>query len=145
LRVAVYYGTQTGTSARFAGELEQDLRHKYGKHVHVRLIDLEQVTAERAEDMFTRGHEPLAVFLQSTYGDGEPTDSSLDFLNWLRDQASDGRLPDLLQRLKFCVFGLGNSSYEQFNAAGKLIDRSMKSLGATRLMDIHLGDDDCDP
>ncbi len=144
LRVAVYYGTQTGTSARFAGELEQDLRHKYGKHVHVRLIDLEQVTAERAEDMFTRGHEPLAVFLQSTYGDGEPTDSSLDFFNWLRDQASDGRLPDLLQRLKFCVFGLGNSSYEQFNAAGKLIDRSMKSLGATRLMDIHLGDDDCD-
>ena len=36
-------------------------------------MDLEQVTTERAEVIFTRGHEPLAIFLQSTYGDGEPT------------------------------------------------------------------------
>jgi len=144
LRVAVYYGTQTGTSARLARELEEATLHRYGKQVYVRLIDLEQVTAERAEVIFTRRHEPLAIFLQSTYGDGEPTDSSLEFIHWLRDQADDGRLPELLKGLTFCVFGLGNSSYEQFNAAGKCVDHSLKSLGAARLMKLHLGDDDYD-
>ena len=129
LRVAVYYGTQTGTSARLAREVEEATLHRYGKQVHVRLMDLEQVTAERAEVIFTRGHEPLAIFLQSTYGDGEPTDSSLEFIHWLRDQADDGRLPELLKGLTF-GFGLGNSSYEQFNAAGKCVDHSLKSLGA---------------
>ena len=62
-------------------------------------MDLEQVTTERAEVIFTRGHEPLAIFLQSTYGDGEPTDSSLEVNHWLRDQADDGRLPELLKGL----------------------------------------------
>ena len=142
VHIVVYFGTQTGTSERFAREIEQDINHRYGKSVRVRTSDLEHVNAQNAEDEFARDHKPLAIFLQSTYGDGEPTDSSLQFVNWLRGQAEDGRLPDLLKPLTFSVFGLGNSSYEQFNAAAKLVDRCLHCLGAERLLKIHLGDDD---
>lgn len=143
LRVAVYYGTQTGTSERFAREVEEEFKRRYGNAVRVRTTDLEHVTADSAEDTFSQGHEPFAVILQSTYGDGEPTDTSTEFVHWLRDQAEDGRMPDLLENLTYSVFGLGNSSYEQFNAAAKLVDKSMHALGAVRLLKIHLGDDDC--
>jgi NADPH-ferrihemoprotein reductase len=142
--VAVYYGTQTGTSERFAREVEEEVKRRYGRAVRVRTTDLEHVTADTAEDTFTQGgHEPFAIFLQSTYGDGEPTDTSTEFVHWLRDQAEDGRMPDLLENLTYSVFGLGNSSYEQYNAAAKVVDKSLKSLGAVRLLKIHLGDDDC--
>ena len=143
LRVAVYYGTQTGTSERFAREVEEEMKRRYGKAIRVRTTDLEHVTADSAEDVFTQDHEPLAIFLQSTYGDGEPTDTSTEFVHWIRDQAEDGRMPDLLENLTYSVFGLGNSSYEQFNAAAKLVDKSAHALGALRLLKIHLGDDDC--
>ena len=40
LRVALYYGTQTGTSERFARETEEEIKRRYGKHVKVRTTDL---------------------------------------------------------------------------------------------------------
>ena len=142
VRIVIYFGTQTGTSERFAREVEQEINQRYGKSVRVRTSDLDGLNTQNAEDHFTSDHEPLTIFLQSTYGDGEPTDSSLQFVNWLRDQAEDGRLPDILKNLTYSVFGLGNSSYEQYNAAAILVDRCLHCLGAERLLKIHLGDDD---
>ena len=52
-------------------------------------------------------------------------------------------MPDMLENLTYSVFGLGNSSYEQYNAAAKVVDKSAHALGAVRLLKIHLGDDDC--
>jgi NADPH-ferrihemoprotein reductase len=82
LRMALYYGTQTGTSERFAHEIAEEIKHRYGKTVVVRTSDIENLTADNAEDVLTTNHEPFAIFLQSTYGDGEPTDTSTDFVHW---------------------------------------------------------------
>ena len=51
----------------------------------------------------------LHVFLQSTYGDGEPTDASSEFVYWARDLADDGRMSDLFKSITYCVFGLGTA------------------------------------
>ena len=59
-------------------------------------------------------------------------------MHWLRDLADDARMPDLLAGLTYSVFGLGNSSYERYNAAAKTVDKSLHAVGATRLMKIHL-------
>jgi len=53
------------------------------------------------------------AFVVSTYGDGEPTDNAKDFMNWLLD---DAREPNMLNRLKYIIFGLGNKTYEHYNA-----------------------------
>ena len=142
LRIAVFFGTQTGTSERFAREVEAELNQRYGTAVCVRTADLENVTPDLADESFCAKEEPLAIFLQSTYGDGEPTDTSTEFVHQLRDLAGSGKMSKHLQKLTFSVFGLGNSSYEHFNAAAKLLDKSLEQLGATRLVDIYLGDDD---
>ena len=51
VRVAVHYGTQTGTSERFAREVEQELKQRYGNAVCVQTSDLEHLTADIAEDV----------------------------------------------------------------------------------------------
>ncbi len=40
------------------------------------------------------------------------------------------------------VFGLGNKTYEHFNATGKYTDKRLAELGGNRVFDLGLGDDD---
>jgi hypothetical protein len=40
------------------------------------------------------------------------------------------------------VFGLGNKTYEHYNSMGKFWDARLAELGAHRVYDMGLGDDD---
>lgn len=40
------------------------------------------------------------------------------------------------------VFSLGNKTYEHYNAMGKYVDKRLEELGAKRIFDLGLGDDD---
>ena len=40
------------------------------------------------------------------------------------------------------MFGLGNKTYEHFNAMAKFVDKRMAELGAERIYEIGMGDDD---
>lgn len=42
----------------------------------------------------------------------------------------------------FQVFGLGNKTYEHFNAMGKYVDKRLEELGAQRIFELGMGDDD---
>ena len=46
-----------------------------------------------------------------------------------------------LDKVKYGVFGLGDSSYVYFNEAAKKIDECMNKLGAQRIIDTAYGDD----
>ena len=40
------------------------------------------------------------------------------------------------------VFALGNKTYEHYNATGKFVDKKLEELGAERVFELGLGDDD---
>jgi len=40
------------------------------------------------------------------------------------------------------VFGLGNKTYENYNSMGKFVDRKLEELGAERVFELGLADDD---
>lgn len=42
----------------------------------------------------------------------------------------------------FQVFGLGNKTYEHYNEVAIYVDKRLEELGATRVFDLGLGDDD---
>ena len=129
--ITFYYGTQTGTAERYANTLVEDAQKRYGlKQIFARAVDCEDVKPDVCEEVLSS--EKCAVFLQSTYGDGDPTDGSADFCRWLEETATDGRMPDMLEDMHFCTFGLGNRSYEHFNAAAKQVDKALSGLGGKK-------------
>ena len=78
----------------------------------------------------------LAVFMLATYGEGDPTDNAVEFNDKLTNDGME------LSGMKFAVFGLGNKTYEHFNKMGKFVDVKLEELGAKRVHQLGLGDDD---
>ncbi|KAM9886352.1 hypothetical protein OXX79_014244, partial [Metschnikowia pulcherrima] len=74
-------------------------------------------------------------FMVATYGEGEPTDNAVEFFNWLETEAEQ------MENLKFTVFGLGNSTYEFYNAMGSKLNDKLELLGAQRFAPYGQGDD----
>lgn len=52
------------------------------------------------------------------------------------------RMPDWNSFFFLQVFSLGNKTYEHYNAMGKYVDKRLEELGAKRIFDLGLGDDD---
>ena len=60
------------------------------------------------------------MFLLSTFTDGRPPEGVEWFCDWVWDASHDFRVQKtLLRKMQFCVFGLGNSLYQDnFNKVG---------------------------
>jgi NADPH-ferrihemoprotein reductase len=144
-RVAIVFGTQTGTAERFAKQLKTEIQAAVGDATVVEAVDAEEYDAAARLPA-----ERLALFLVATYGDGEPTDNAADLYAWLlrsAGEAEKGGAPATarpLSALTFGVFGLGNKQYEHFCAVGKRMHKALESLGATPAVRRGDGDDDDD-
>jgi NADPH-ferrihemoprotein reductase len=153
--VSVYYATQTGTAESFARTIERE-GAKHGFYIHV--VDLEDVQVEdllQKKDM-TSG-TARAVVLSATYGEGEAPDNATVFVQSLCEKASTEILfeklespnkeiaePSCLSGVDYCVFGLANRQYDNFNSMGKLFDHALNRVGAKRILALGTGDDDDD-
>ncbi len=83
----------------------------------------------------------LVLICIATHYEGDPADNTKQFFKWLRDYAKKQSNDEVKHKLdmNFCVFGLGDTSYEQFNEMAKFCDRSLTALGATRIGEIGAG------
>jgi NADPH-ferrihemoprotein reductase len=75
----------------------------------------------------------------ATYGEGEPTDNTAKFYKEYANYTKDNFN---LSNLSYCVFGLGNKTYEHFNAFARNLDNKLSELGAKRVGPRGEGDDD---
>ncbi|XP_076817473.1 NADPH--cytochrome P450 reductase-like [Clavelina lepadiformis] len=130
--IAIFYGSQTGTAEEFATRLAKDAQ-RYG--MKALAVDPEECNMEELAELH-QIENSLAIFCMATYGEGDPTDNAQDFYDWL--QQGDTQLDGL----KFAVFGLGNKTYEHYNSTGIYVDKRLEELGAERVYEIGLGDDD---
>ncbi len=133
--MVVFYGSQTGTAEEFAGRLAKE-GGRYGLKGLV--ADPEECDMEdlvTLKDLEIDGEPTLAVFMMATYGEGDPTDNAQEFNEWLKNNND-------LKGLNFAVFGLGNKTYEHFNAMGVFTDMRLEKSGGRRIHKLGLGDDD---
>ena len=80
----------------------------------------------------------IAVFIISTTGYGrEPSNMSKSWEFLLRKELEK----DSLHYLRFGVFGLGDSSYREFNMGGVKLFNRLEDLGGECLLEIGMGDD----
>jgi NADPH-ferrihemoprotein reductase len=80
----------------------------------------------------------VALILIATHGEGEPTDSSEKFIEWVEN--TDGKPPDHLAGVEYAVFGLGDRTYQHFNRMGKKTHASLEKLGAHPIYPLTEGD-----
>ena len=120
LALHVLVGTQTGTAEAIAEDLG---RAASGYGVATTTTGLDDVEVDKLPSM---GH---LVVITSTYGEGEMPDNAELF--WEALQASTA---PRLDGLKFSVLALGDSGYDGFCQAGKLIDTRLEQLGAERVL-----------
>ncbi|EGG07344.1 uncharacterized protein MELLADRAFT_77606 [Melampsora larici-populina 98AG31] len=133
-KVVVFYGSQTGTAEDYATRLAKEAKSRYG--ISSLVADPDDYDFDTLDQMT---EDQLAVFVMATYGEGEPTDNAVNMLEFLKTTPKD-QLD--LSKLKFVVFALGNRTYEQFCAMGKIIDEELTGKGARRIGELGMGDDD---
>ncbi|KAK9767368.1 hypothetical protein K7432_002905 [Basidiobolus ranarum] len=140
----IFFGSQTGTAEDLAARLAKEGEQRYGLHCLV--VDPEECDMELIDQL---PEDKIAFFIAATYGEGEPTDNITDFITLLNDEEpefSNGADPDgdghPLKNLNYVVFGLGNKTYEYYNAIGRLIDSKLTNYGAKRIGERGEGDDD---
>ncbi|MFT3833322.1 MAG: sulfite reductase flavoprotein subunit alpha [Micropruina sp.] len=120
LTLDVLYGSQTGCSELLAEDLVAASRAR-GMAPTLRALD------DVSLDDLLRMERVLVI--TSTYGDGEMPDNAALF--W--DDFSAETAPRL-EDLRFAVLALGDTAYDDFCQAGKLIDLRFEQLGAARLL-----------
>ncbi|MDQ2844338.1 MAG: flavodoxin domain-containing protein [Acidobacteriota bacterium] len=120
LRFGIYFATQSGTAERLAKKAAKELKAQ-GHAADI--LSLEKVSPA---DLATQSH---ALFFASTYGEGDPPDGATLFRHALFSEEAQS-----LERLRFAVFALGDSHYENFCKFGVEIDERLHSLGGSRIL-----------
>lgn len=138
----VFFGSQTGNAQDFAEKLAKEGTSRYGLRTMV--ADLEEYDYET---LYKLDKTKVAVFVLSSYGEGEPTDNAVAFYDFIATDSPAFSLPDEidpeipLRDMHYGAFGLGNSTYEHYNSVVRRVDQSFQQLGATRLAAVGEGDD----
>lgn len=117
--IDILYGTQTGNAESVAEDAAAAAK---AKGFTPRLAELDEIEMDQLATM-----ENLLVVI-STYGEGEMPDNAHQF--W---EALTASTAPRLDALNYGVLALGDTSYDLFCQAGKLLDTRFEQLGAQRL------------
>lgn len=125
----ILFATMTGNAEDAAEAIAKRLK-KLGHEPTVANIE-----KHTPESLLTRGQPVL--FVVSTWGDGEPPDEALEF--WETLEKLDG---GPLEGLRFAIYALGDSSYDEFCGFGRNLERELTNKGGVRIAD--RAECDCD-
>ncbi|OLY92324.1 sulfite reductase (NADPH) flavoprotein alpha-component [Cnuella takakiae] len=126
-KITIAYGTETGNSKKLASEFAAKAK-KSG--INAKLVSLDQY---RLNDL---AKEEYFVTVISTQGEGEPPAAAKKFYDHIHNNGFK------LEKLKYGVLALGDTSYPLFCKAGEDVDAQLNKLGGQRLVDLAKCDTD---
>ncbi|RMJ26476.1 hypothetical protein PHISP_02627 [Aspergillus sp. HF37] len=137
----IFYGSQTGTAEDYASRLSKEGAQRFSLKTMV--ADMEDYDYENLDKL---PEDKIAFFVMATYGEGEPTDNAVEFFQFISSddvafESGAGADDKPLSSLKYVVFGLGNNTYEHYNAMVRNVNTALSKLGAQRIGPAGEGDD----
>ncbi len=117
----ILYGTQTGNAESIAESISIAANDNGLATKILELNDIEMKDFKVMDNV---------VVIISTYGEGEMPDNAQLF--W--DSLSSDSAPNL-SNMQFGILALGDTGYDEFCNAGKLIDKRLEKLGAKRILE----------
>ncbi|KAI0430395.1 hypothetical protein F5Y09DRAFT_229212 [Xylaria sp. FL1042] len=121
-KLLILYGSETGNSEESAADIERLARRLYFHTVVEEMNDVE------LGDLL---QYPLVIFVISTTGQGDlPKNTRSFWKSLLRKRLP----PNCLRQVNFTTFGLGDSSYFQFNWAARKLHKRLEQLGAVEFL-----------
>ncbi|CAK9784196.1 riboflavin synthase domain-like protein [Cutaneotrichosporon oleaginosum] len=127
--VLILYASETGDAQDVAERVARAFRAHHRRAITMSMD---------AYDIADLPHEPLLILITSTHGRGEPPPA----MRGLWSKLIRAGLPShILEDVHYSLYGLGDSSYERFCFAGKMLARRMESLGAQSLVEPAWGDE----
>lgn len=82
--------------------------------------------------------DPLIIMIVATHYEGDPCDNTRNFYKWLK-KIIKNKTEKPFTGMNFTIFGLGDTSYEQYNEMGKVFDENFEKLGGKRLHEMACG------
>lgn len=129
----IFWGSQSGTSERFAETLGRECLSHFG--INALVADMSDYDADTIY-MIRPTH--FVIFILSTYGEGDPSDNTAGLWDWIK-QVKDQK--NILQNLQYFALGLGNSNYKYYNRVLDVVTDALDDAGATALMSRQKADD----
>ena len=126
----IFWGSQSGTAEGFANRLAQELPRSF--QLGAIAADLSDYDAETIA-LLPRSR--IAIFILTTYGEGDPSDNACSFCDWLAQMENN-----VLSSLRYAAFGLGNSNDRHYNRVVDRVTAKLEQYGAERLMPVGKGD-----
>jgi len=130
-RVTVLYGSDTGTAEIVAKNFHFEMKRR---GMRAKCMAFNEVELSDIQD------ETKILAVVATAGQGDMPKSAVKF--WESAQAFAETAPaDFLKDTQYAVFGMGDASYAFFNESAIQIDRLFEKLGAQRLQETGMADD----
>jgi sulfite reductase (NADPH) flavoprotein alpha-component len=126
-KITIVYGTETGNSKKVATDFA--LKAKKSS-INAKVVSLDQY---RLNDL---AKEEYLLAVISTQGEGEPPSSAKKFYDHIHQNGFK------LEKLKYGVLALGDTSYPLFCKAGEDVDAQLEKLGGKRVVPIQKCDVD---
>lgn len=126
-KITIAYGTETGNSKRLALDFAAKAKKK---GITAKLVSLDQY---RLNDL---SKEEYFLTVISTQGEGEPPSAAQKFYDHIHQNGFK------LEKLKYGVLALGDTSYPLFCKAGEDVDAQLNKLGGERIVSLQRCDTD---
>ena len=127
------FGSMTGNAQKLS-ELVKAAFDYIGIESHV-------VDAQEIEDDLLINDDVLKIFVMANTGEGEPCDNCVSLHAKVKKAVRSGSDEQMFKG-DYLVYGLADSSYENFDAMGKFFDVNVEKLGGTRIFAEHHSDFD---